>query len=50
VTGGLVVLGLGSAGLATYLWLTGRDPNRYANVVATVAPGPTPTFVLAGAF
>jgi TolB-like protein len=35
-TGGLVVVGLAAGTVATWLWLTGQDPNRYANVIAGV--------------
>jgi len=35
-TGSLVVVGLAAGTVATYLWLTGQDPNRYANAVAGV--------------
>ena len=42
-TGSLVVVGLAAGTVATYLWLTGQDPNRYAGAVAgvtvTVTPG-----------
>jgi hypothetical protein len=34
------VVGVASAGVATWLWLSGRDPNRYADVVAGVSPNP----------
>jgi hypothetical protein len=47
---GLAVVGTLGTGVASYLWLTGKDPNRYANVVATVNPGPNPGFVLSGSF
>lgn len=50
LTIGLAMVGAVSAGLASYLWLTGQDPNRYANLVATVTFGPEPTFVLVGRF
>lgn len=35
-TGSLVVVGLAAGTVATYLWLTGQDPNRYAGAVAGV--------------
>src|SRR5262245_38611877 len=38
-TGGLVVVGLAAGTIATYFWLTGQDPNRYAGLVAGVAVG-----------
>jgi len=46
------VVGLASAGVATWLWLSGKDPNRYADVVAGVSPTPNggATFALAGRF
>lgn len=50
VTGGLVAVGAASGLVAAYLWLTGEDPNRYANLVAAVGPQGTPTLVLAGRF
>ena len=34
------VVGVASAGVATWLWLSGRDPNRYADLVAGVSPNP----------
>ena len=41
-----------SAGVATWLWLSGKDPNRYADVVAGVSPNPQGgmTLALAGRF
>lgn len=39
VTVGLLGVGLVAAGTATYLWLTGKDPDRYAGLVAGVAVG-----------
>jgi len=45
------VIGVASAGVATWLWLSGKDPNRYADVVAGVSPTPGgATFALAGRF
>jgi len=46
------VVGVASAGVATWLWLSGKDPNRYADVVAGVSPNPQGgmTFALAGRF
>jgi TolB-like protein len=46
----LAAVGVIGTGVASYLWLTGKDPNRYAGVVATVNPGPNPGFVLSGRF
>jgi len=46
----LATVGVIGTGVASYLWLTGKDPNRYAGVVATVNPGPNPGFVLSGRF
>lgn len=36
-TGGLVALGIGGVGFATYYYFQGEDPNRYARLVAQVA-------------
>ncbi len=49
---GTAVVGLAAAGVATWLWLSGKDPNRYADVVAGVSPTPNggATFALAGRF
>lgn len=49
---GAAVVGVASAGVATWLWLSGKDPNRYADVVAGVAPNPNggATLALAGRF
>jgi hypothetical protein len=46
------VLGVASAGVATWLWLSGRDPNRYADLVAGVSPNPQGgvTLALGGRF
>jgi len=46
------VVGVASAGVATWLWLSGKDPNRYADVVAGVAPNPQGgvTLALSGRF
>ena len=50
-TGGLVVVGLAAGTAATYLWLTGQDPNRYANLVAGVSvTGSGPGLVVTGRF
>jgi len=52
LTAGSAVVGAAAAGVATWLWLSGKDPNRYADIVAGV--GPTPgggmTFALSGHF
>lgn len=37
VTLGLLGVGVVAAGTAAYLWLTGKDPNRYSGLVAGVA-------------
>jgi hypothetical protein len=51
VTVGLVGLGVVSAGAAAYLWLTGKDPNRYSGLVAgIVATDTTKGFALSGNF
>ncbi len=49
---GAGVLGVASAGVATWLWLSGKDPNRYADLVAGVGPAPNGgmTLALAGRF
>jgi hypothetical protein len=46
------VLGIAAASVATWLWLSGKDPNRYSDVVAGVGVGPngTATFAIAGRF
>ena len=52
LTAGSAVIGVAAAGVATWLWLSSKDPNRYADVVAGVAPMPGGgmTFALAGHF
>lgn len=51
ITVGLLGLGVVAAGTATYLWLTGKDPNRYSGLVAGVASdGKTSGFALSGSF
>ena len=50
LTASLAAVGVISTGVASYLWLTGKDPNRYANVVASVSLGSQPGFVLSGRF
>ena len=49
---GAGVVGIASAGVATWLWLSGKDPNRYADVVAGVSPNPNGgvTVAFAGRF
>lgn len=49
---GAGVLGVASAGVATWLWLSGKDPNRYADLVAGVSPNPNggATLAVAGRF
>ena len=46
------VVGVASAGVATWLWLSGKDPNRYTDLVAGVAPNPQGgvTLALGGKF
>ena len=46
------VVGVASAGVATWLWLSGKDPNRYTDLVAGVSPNPQGgmTLALAGRF
>jgi hypothetical protein len=52
ITYGLVGLGIVSAGTAAYLWLSGKDPNRYSGLVAgvTVGGGSGTGFALSGSF
>ncbi len=50
VTWGLAGVGALATGAAAYLWITGEDPNRYADLVAGVNLGPIPGFVLTGRF
>lgn len=51
LTVGLIGVGVVAAGTATYLWLTGKDPNRYSGLVAGVATdGKTSGFALSGSF
>lgn len=50
VTGGLAGVGVLAAGAAAYLWITGEDPNRYANLVASVGAGGAPSFAVVGRF
>lgn len=50
ITIGLIGVGAVAAGAATYLWITGQDPNRYANLVATVSFGDGAGFVVSGRF
>lgn len=49
-TAGLVGVGVISTGVATYLWLTGEDPNRYSRLVASVRFGDSPGLALGGTF
>lgn len=49
VTWALLGTGVAATGIATYLWVSGDDPGRYAHLVASV--GPTGgSFGVAGAF
>ena len=52
LTAGTAVVAVAATSVAVWLWVSGKDPNRYADVVAGV--GPTPgggmTFALAGHF
>lgn len=51
LTWGLVGLGAIATGTASYLWLTGEDPNRYTKLVTGVSVGPgSATVALSGAF
>lgn len=51
-TAGTAVVAVAATGVAVWLWVSGKDPNRYTDVVAGV--GPTPgggmAFALAGHF
>ena len=48
---GTGVVALASTGVAIWLWVSGKDPNRYTDLVAGVAPTPHGmTFALAGHF
>ncbi len=50
-TASMVVLGVASAATAGYLFITGKDPNRYANLVAGLSASPEGgSFVLSGRF
>jgi len=46
------VVGVAAASIATWLWLSGKDPNRYADVVAGVGVNPNggATLAVAGRF
>jgi len=44
---GAGVVGVAAAGVATWLWLTSKDPNRYADVVAGVGVSPRGTAMVA---
>ena len=52
LTAGTAVVAVAATSVAVWLWVSGKDPNRYADVVAGV--GPTPgggmAFALAGRF
>jgi len=52
VTAGTVVIAAAATGVAVWLWVAGKDPNRYADVVAGVGPTPSggAAFALAGRF
>lgn len=43
-------LGLAAAGVASYLWLSGEDPNRYAELVAGISWNDGPGFAMAFTF
>jgi len=49
-TVGLAAVGAIATGVSSYLWLTGKDPNRYASVVATVSVGAEPGLWVMGRF
>jgi TolB-like protein len=44
---GAGVVGVAAAGVATWLWLSSKDPNRYADVVAGVGVSPRGTTMVA---
>jgi TolB-like protein len=52
LTAGTAVIGAAAAGVAVWLWVSGKDPNRYTDVVAGVAPLPNGgvAFAFAGHF
>jgi hypothetical protein len=52
VTAATVVVSAAATGVAVWLWVSGKDPNRYADVVAGVGPRPEggATFAIAGRF
>ena len=50
LTMGLLGVGLAAGGVATYLWLTGEDPNRYSRLVAAPSFGNGTGFALTGGF
>jgi hypothetical protein len=52
VVGAAAGVGVIATGVASYLWLTGADPNRYAQLVASVEVSErgAPGLVLAGRF
>jgi hypothetical protein len=52
ITAGTAVVAVAATGVAVWLWVSGKDPNRYADVVAGVAPNADggATFAIAGRF
>jgi TolB-like protein len=52
IAAGTAVVAVAATGVAVWLWVSGKDPNRYADVVAGI--GPTPdggaAFAIAGRF
>ncbi len=50
LTMGLAGVGLAAGGVATYLWLTGEDPQRYSRLVAAPSFGSGTGFALTGGF
>jgi PEGA domain len=52
LTAGTAVVGVAATGVAVWLWVSGKDPNRYSDVVAGVGPSANGgmTFAVAGHF
>jgi TolB-like protein len=52
LTAGTAVVGVAATGIAVWLWVSGKDPNRYTDIVAGVGPSANGgmTFALAGHF
>ncbi|MCI0671232.1 MAG: PEGA domain-containing protein [Myxococcaceae bacterium] len=50
VSAGLLGVGAIATGASLWFWLTGQDPNRYAQVVAGAQAGPGPGVAVSGKF